>query len=276
MNMDELLELRELIDQYQVQRSCVRCGACCLNFRTFFTTLEYERIAAKYGEEHFQRDEFGFPLMHGEERALFCPFLKNAEGARENVVSYFKSTAKEEGDFRDSLEECRCGIYDERPIVCRIYPTYPFSNRCTIGLIFQADVKDLNRYQYLLYTYNLQYRTDIIEPQTIDWENYRPEKSVGLVQISPTEITHWTKIFGYFQPFWSIWTFAIELLLDEGQQAVLERCDGEHRVPAIIDAVDIERDDVIEFLTSLILHRLIEPPEELNYPELNNLFYPTL
>ena len=214
--------------------------------------------------------------MYTEDRSSFCPFLDNPTGANENVVNYYRSMWKGEGNYRDTLSTCKCSIYDERPIFCRLYPMYPFTNCCTIGQKFQTNIDNLQQYQVLLYQYILQFRTDVLQAQTIDWEHYRPLTTKALVRISPEEVTHYSKIFGYYPPFWSIWTFAIALELDDSQQAILDRCDGTRVVPEIITELELEHDDTIEFLTSLILHGLIVPPEEIKYPKLNNLFYPTL
>ncbi len=53
------------------------------------------------------------------------------------------------------------------------------------------------------------------------------------------------------------------------------RC-RQRTVPEIIEHCGLDRDESIELFCSLIIHRMIEPPDEIKYPKLENLFYPTL
>lgn len=101
----ELDALRGEIDaNLRESRFCDGCGFCCLN-GVPMCRLEFERIQRLI-------DENPRLLRH---QGMICPFL-DLDGRR------FNRSLKAYGRTHQSQPSFPCRIYDERPLVCRLYP----------------------------------------------------------------------------------------------------------------------------------------------------------
>lgn len=109
--------------------SCTGCGKCCTDHHVPLTLPEARRWAETGGQlivllEAFLRDGAGPPSLrlppeqqeHARRRSL--PVLCGEAPAFVSITF----AAFNQGRCRNLLEDNRCAIYEERPLVCRIYP----------------------------------------------------------------------------------------------------------------------------------------------------------
>ncbi|MBP1127859.1 MULTISPECIES: YkgJ family cysteine cluster protein [Pseudomonas] len=104
--------------------SCVGCGKCCTDHHVPLTLAEARQWAADGGNviilvEAFLGNGLGLPTdqrEHAERRSVVVP-----SGTAEAFVA-ITFAAYNAGRCRNLDEDNRCGIYERRPLVCRIYP----------------------------------------------------------------------------------------------------------------------------------------------------------
>lgn len=104
--------------------SCVGCGKCCTDHHVPLTLAEARQWAADGGNviilvEAFLGNGLGLPAdqrEHAERRSVVVP-----SGTAEAFVA-ITFAAYNAGRCRNLDEDNRCGIYERRPLVCRIYP----------------------------------------------------------------------------------------------------------------------------------------------------------
>jgi len=104
--------------------SCVGCGKCCNDHHVPLTLAEARMWAADGGQvivlvEGFLGNGLGLPEQqreHAERRSVVV-----RSGASEAYVA-ITFAAYNVGPCRNLDEDNRCGIYERRPLVCRIYP----------------------------------------------------------------------------------------------------------------------------------------------------------
>ncbi|MGY2289443.1 YkgJ family cysteine cluster protein [Pseudomonas sp. SDO528_S397] len=104
--------------------SCVGCGKCCNDHHVPLTLAEARHWAADGGNvivlvEAFLADGLGLPEAqreHAVRRSVVVP--------SGNIQAYVAITfaAYNAGPCRNLDADNRCGIYERRPLVCRIYP----------------------------------------------------------------------------------------------------------------------------------------------------------
>lgn len=104
--------------------SCVGCGKCCNDHHVPLTLAEARQWAADGGNvivlvEAFLDNGLGLPVAqreHAERRSARVP--------SGNIEAHVAITfaAYNAGPCRNLDEDNRCGIYERRPLVCRIYP----------------------------------------------------------------------------------------------------------------------------------------------------------
>ncbi|QXQ19766.1 YkgJ family cysteine cluster protein [Pseudomonas tolaasii] len=104
--------------------SCVGCGKCCSDHHVPLTLAEARQWAADGGNvivliEGFLPNGLGLPVQqreHAERRSVVVP-----SGNTEAFVA-ITFAAYNAGRCRNLDADNRCGIYERRPLVCRIYP----------------------------------------------------------------------------------------------------------------------------------------------------------
>ncbi|MDF3199198.1 MULTISPECIES: YkgJ family cysteine cluster protein [unclassified Pseudomonas] len=104
--------------------SCVGCGKCCTDHHVPLTLEEARSWAADGGNvivlvEGFLGSGLGLPELqreHAQRRSAVVP-----SGNTEAYVA-ITFAAYNAGRCRNLDEDNRCGIYERRPLVCRIYP----------------------------------------------------------------------------------------------------------------------------------------------------------
>ena len=108
----ELEKLRKKISKAMSETDfCDGCGFCCIE-SVSMTRLECERIIKLVDDNPSLLKQQGF----------ICPFLNmNQVELNRNLKIYGKS--------RESFSSFNCRIYDERPIICRLFPD-PKAKRC--------------------------------------------------------------------------------------------------------------------------------------------------
>lgn len=107
-----------------VQFSCNGCGRCCKGHHIPLTLSEANKWALDGGQiivllEGFLSDESSLPFIHREHDRQRSAIVKN--NTREMHVS-ITFAAFNSGSCRNLKENNQCGIYETRPLVCRIYP----------------------------------------------------------------------------------------------------------------------------------------------------------
>ncbi|WP_349976421.1 YkgJ family cysteine cluster protein [Pseudomonas sp. WHRI 8519] len=112
------------MDNRAIRFSCNSCGACCKG-RLIPLTLEETKLWLKRGHEvailleafdEFQWGSTRQELAHAKGRAVEV----TSGGVPIYVIAVFAGNALTGCQNLD--DKNRCGIYDDRPLVCRIYP----------------------------------------------------------------------------------------------------------------------------------------------------------
>ncbi|KVD26632.1 YkgJ family cysteine cluster protein [Burkholderia ubonensis] len=105
--------------------ACTACGKCCHDLRLMLTIDEAIAWLQRGGRVELLCDAIPWPVepepdnaFAAYKRARSTPALSGALPVR--VTTVF--TASYAGPCPNLRADMRCGIYDERPLVCRIYP----------------------------------------------------------------------------------------------------------------------------------------------------------
>jgi len=112
-----------------IRFACTGCGKCCTDHHVPLTLEETRQWAARGGKvliliEAFLRDGDGPGTLklapHQQEHAR----RRSLSVLCGSLPAYVSITfaAYSEGRCRNLLADNRCGIYEDRPLVCRIYP----------------------------------------------------------------------------------------------------------------------------------------------------------
>ncbi|BAX61631.1 YkgJ family cysteine cluster protein [Burkholderia stabilis] len=105
--------------------SCTGCGACCRDLRIPLTLDEAIAWLRRGGHVELLCDAMPWPVepepgdaFAAYKRARSTPATSGSLPVRVTTVL----TASHAGPCPNLRDDLRCGIYDERPLVCRIYP----------------------------------------------------------------------------------------------------------------------------------------------------------
>ncbi|KVC96759.1 YkgJ family cysteine cluster protein [Burkholderia ubonensis] len=105
--------------------ACTACGKCCHDLRLMLTIDEAIAWLQRGGRVELLCDAIPWPVepepdnaFAAYKRARSTPALSGALPVRVTTVL----TASYAGPCPNLRADMRCGIYDERPLVCRIYP----------------------------------------------------------------------------------------------------------------------------------------------------------
>ncbi|MBV4492939.1 YkgJ family cysteine cluster protein [Pseudomonas oryzicola] len=104
--------------------ACTGCGKCCTGHHVPLTLAETRRWAADAGQvivllEAFVTDGPGMPQEQREHVMRRSHPVRCGEGEIRVAVTF---AAFNPGRCRNLDDNDRCTIYDQRPLVCRIYP----------------------------------------------------------------------------------------------------------------------------------------------------------
>jgi Fe-S-cluster containining protein len=81
---------------------CQRCGACCVGLDVLLTDAEAERFESRLRLLALTR-------LHAHSSAPPLPFMKRDPTSDRCMA------------LQGALGQCACGIYDERPALCRAF-----------------------------------------------------------------------------------------------------------------------------------------------------------
>ncbi|WP_175921049.1 YkgJ family cysteine cluster protein [Burkholderia latens] len=105
--------------------SCTGCGRCCHDLRIALTVAEAAAWLQRGGRVELLCDAIPWPVepapgdaFAAYKRARSSPALSGTLPIRVTILL----TASHAGPCPNLRDGMRCGIYDERPLVCRIYP----------------------------------------------------------------------------------------------------------------------------------------------------------
>ncbi|KVF78152.1 hypothetical protein WS75_00055 [Burkholderia sp. FL-7-2-10-S1-D7] len=111
--------------QTDIDFSCTGCGRCCHDLRIPLTVAEATAWLRRGGHVELLCDAMPWPVEPAPDdafaaykRARSSPALSGSLPVRVTTLL----TASHAGPCPNLLDDMRCGIYDERPLVCRIYP----------------------------------------------------------------------------------------------------------------------------------------------------------
>lgn len=104
--------------------SCVGCGKCCNDHHVPLTLAEARMWAADGGQvivlvEAFLDNGLGLPALQREHAERRSVLVRSGESGAHVAITFAAYNA---GPCRNLDEDNRCGIYERRPLVCRIYP----------------------------------------------------------------------------------------------------------------------------------------------------------
>ncbi|AOI60185.1 YkgJ family cysteine cluster protein [Burkholderia diffusa] len=113
------------MNQNDIDFSCTGCGRCCHDLRIPLTVAEAAAWLRRGGHVELLCDAMPWPVEPAPDdafaaykRARSSPALSGTLPVRVTTLL----TASHAGPCPNLLDDLRCGIYDERPLVCRIYP----------------------------------------------------------------------------------------------------------------------------------------------------------
>lgn len=104
--------------------SCVGCGKCCNDHHVPLTLAEARMWAGDGGTvivlvEGFLGNGLGLPVQQREHAERRSVIVQSGETQAHVAITFAAYNA---GPCRNLDEDNRCGIYERRPLVCRIYP----------------------------------------------------------------------------------------------------------------------------------------------------------
>lgn len=113
------------MNQNDIDFSCTGCGRCCHDLRIPLTVAEATAWLRRGGHVELLCDAMPWPVEPAADdafaaykRARSSPALSGTLPVRVTTLL----TASHAGPCPNLLDDLRCGIYEERPLVCRIYP----------------------------------------------------------------------------------------------------------------------------------------------------------
>ncbi|WP_175763832.1 YkgJ family cysteine cluster protein [Burkholderia ambifaria] len=114
------------MNHHDIDFSCTGCGRCCHDLRIPLTLAEAVAWLRRGGHVELLCDAMPWPVEPAADdafaaykRARSSPALSGTLPMRVTAML----TASHAGPCPNLRDDLRCGIYDERPLVCRIYPT---------------------------------------------------------------------------------------------------------------------------------------------------------
>lgn len=115
-----LLSLLDPHESRQGKQSCLQCGQCCESFGGHLTASPQDLIRwREHGREDLlaQTNHLGWIWVDPETKKLIktCPHID-----------------------RSDPEHARCAIYEDRPDICRSYPTLAHGKRCLHGVFLSC------------------------------------------------------------------------------------------------------------------------------------------
>ncbi|WP_322024117.1 YkgJ family cysteine cluster protein [Burkholderia sp. BCC1977] len=113
------------MNRNDIDFSCTGCGRCCHDLRIVLTVAEAAAWLRRGGHVELLCDAMPWPVEPAPDdafaaykRARSSPALSGTLPIRVTALL----TASHAGPCPNLLDDLRCAIYDERPLVCRIYP----------------------------------------------------------------------------------------------------------------------------------------------------------
>jgi len=111
--------------QQRLSFACTQCGRCCQNHRVPLTVHEAMAWLRRGGDVHLLCDAVVWPAEPPADDA-FAAYKRQRSFAAASAVMAVRVgvilAASFPGRCPNLMDDNRCGIYAERPLVCRIYP----------------------------------------------------------------------------------------------------------------------------------------------------------
>lgn len=111
--------------QNDIDFSCTGCGRCCHDLRIPLTVAEASAWLQRGGHVELLCDAMPWPVEPAPDDAFAAYKRARSSPARSGSLPIRVTvmlTASHAGPCPNLLDDLRCSIYDERPLVCRIYP----------------------------------------------------------------------------------------------------------------------------------------------------------
>ena len=259
ITFDELEYLRIKIRQAeQGYYFCDGCGICCSDDAVELIELEFQQIS-KYIENH---------AINPHPQSFLCPFL---DYRRDDYIHNLKVYA----EHPEQIKPIYCRIYEERPIVCRMFPSYGDHSdkecRTNGNKIFKSPdlytaLQDcrvvLDKYFFNIWWEHLRLPTDI--DQLLDlkfvlmpgWE----------INKHTSKITFLSGSYGYwFNLDWQWWHAPTEYEYHREDLDILEQFIKPISYRELFNLdfdIGIEADHIIELLTQAEFCAIIGPADQ--------------
>lgn len=270
MNEEGLLKFRDYLSDLGGDK-CVICGVCCSGFRhLLMLDVERRRIAERYGDR-FLSEVDGTPCILDIDG--LCSGLDSSDKVNMNLVKLVdhEDSGAKDDPIGAKMSEVRCLLHEERPLLCRIYPYYPFAGKCiVVGAMYDKPAPDVKeRLDRCCLDYITTLRYEIVEKSGILQQDLRPTMSGAVIWLGGRRLSHRARAIQFLHPFWSIWTYMRSIELDEDEQMLLKACNGKRSIDELARDTGLERDRVLEMLRDFIVYQLLRESAGLKYGPTN-------
>ncbi len=266
MDDERLLAFRAYIDRIGM-KGCLGCGVCCIGFRKIpLLDPEYRRIAERYGTAPIDHTD-SVPMLRVE--GSMCASARRPDHIRHNLrlLLAHEDDPDRHRIFREQMRVSQCAIYDERPIICRSFPVYPFKGTC---IAVKQPLATVDRpMKDTIDSFALDYittlRREIIAKRGVFSPEHRPERASTLIWMSGSKCSSAERALQYVHPFWSIWSYVRTIDLEEDELALLEACDGRSTVEELAQRFQRPVDAITDQLEEFLVYSLLEKAQELRF-----------
>ena len=262
MDEETLLEFRKYLTEVDEEK-CIICGICCNDISHIpMLKIEEKRLVEKYGDEYVKNVN-GTPFLVDNDGS--CSGLESLEEIYENMALIIKSEEEGIDSVVAKLSKARCRLHEERAILCRAFPYYPFPGSCgVLKKMYDTPSPDVRaRLDKYCVDYITSLRYEIIDGSGILQMNLKPTMSSSVIWLEEKRISHRSRATRILHPFWSMWSHMKSIELDDEECKLLRTCDGTRNIEEIAAMLDMEPGSVLEKVRDFMLCSLLNETQSL-------------
>ena len=270
MTTSELLELRTILQLSQIKNNCIECGLCCRISGKFFIKLEKDRLSNRFSSLLFKQED-NLDVIRVSDDLPWCLGASDPvqiANYHENEQKILNSQFKiDDAPKQPWFHETRCQVYEERPILCRLYPYNINPSYCMVGKEFLGnDLHNNARYLELMTKYLYVYRLECFNDLNIDLKSWNPVLTKEtIIPQDYSLILKNQKSNLYMNSIWNLWGFMRKLLLIQDELNIIKACTGN------VSAYMLSKDFVLpnkfvswnDFWKDLLILEIIEFPVQI-------------